>query len=651
MPQPSPWPSRLGDLLNAVVKRRLELHAYVLDWDFAMIYASAREFLPIYKFDWKTNRRLQFHLDDSHPIGASQHQKVVVIDDALAFAGGLDITKGRWDTPEHLPLNPRRCDGDDQPHRPYHDVQLAVAGDAAAALGDLSRRRWVRAGRQPIPPPRPTGNHWPASLQADITDVTVAIARTEPHYLDRPEVREVEALYLDAIAAAHRLIYIENQYFTAGRVGEALAQRLEEKDGPEVILVLPLETEGWLAQNTLDVMRERLIKRLQHADRHRRLRVYYPYVPHQDEQAINVHAKVLVVDDELLRVGSANLNNRSMGLDSECDLAIEACGEARIQLAISRFRNRLLGEHLHTAPREVAHMITANDSAIAGIETLRSAERSLRPLPLDATPQANIDLSTAEMVDPESPVDPDELIRQFVDDGERPSARRRIVWWVVSLLAVVLLAAAWRWTPLNRWLTIDILYAGIMQLKHLPEIPLLILAAYLIASVIAIPLTLLVIATILAFGPWPGFAYAFAGSILGALGSFALGRLLGRNAVRRLAGARLNALSRRLARRGILAIVAVRVIPVAPFTVINMVAGASQIRFRDFLLGTGIGMAPGIIAISLFTDRIVASIESPDIGSFSTLAAVGAAILVAAFALRRWLNNQPKVSRNTPRPS
>ncbi len=402
-PQPSPWPSRLGDLLNAVIKRRPNLHAYVLDWDFAMIYASAREFLPIYKFDWRTNRRLQFHLDDSHPIGASQHQKVVVIDDTLAFAGGLDITKGRWDTSEHRPLDPRRCEGDDQPHRPYHDVQLAVSGDAAAALGDLSRRRWARTGRQSIPPPHSTGDPWPPALQVDLTDVTVAIARTEPHYLDRPEIREVEALYLDAIAAAHRLIYIENQYFTAGRVCEALAQRLEEMDGPEVVLVLPLKTDGWLAQNTLDVMRERLIKRLQYADRHGRLRVYYPYVPHQDKQAINVHAKVLVVDDELLRVGSANLNNRSMGLDSECDLAIEACGEARIQQAIAGFRNRLLGEHLQTAPREVAHMIATKASAIAGIEALRSAERSLRTLPLDTAPQANIDLSTAEMIDPERP--------------------------------------------------------------------------------------------------------------------------------------------------------------------------------------------------------------------------------------------------------
>ena len=190
---PRQWPTRLGELLNAVVKSRRDLHAYVLNWDFAMIYASAREFLPIYKFDWKTNRRLQFCMDDSHPLGASQHQKVVVIDDAIAFAGGLDITKGRWDTTEHRPRDPRRRDGDEQPHRPYHDVQLAVSGDAASALGELARRRWERTGRRIPASPKPEGDPWPPDLTPDLTDVKVAISRTEPRYGGYSEVREVES--------------------------------------------------------------------------------------------------------------------------------------------------------------------------------------------------------------------------------------------------------------------------------------------------------------------------------------------------------------------------------------------------------------------------------------------------------------------------
>ena len=311
-------------------------------------------------------------------------------------------------------------------------------------------------------------------------------------------------------------------------------------------------------------------------------------------------------------------------------------------------RRQLLGEHLATAPREVALRVKAHGSAIKGIEALRGTGRSLRPLQLDAAP-GPVDLSTAQMIDPERPVDPDELIRQFVDDNEFPSARRRIGWWLGLLAVILALTAAWRWTPLNQWLSIDALYAYVMQIKTLPAIPFLILGGYIVGSVIALPITLLIIATLLAFGPWQGFAYAFCGSILGALGSFAIGRLLGRNAVRQVAGSRLNALSRRLARRGVWAIIAVRVIPVAPFTVINMVAGATHIRFRDFLLGTAIGMAPGIIAITLFTDRIVASIQSPDLISITSLAIVIAIIGLTTLALRRWLTASSPITQEDPR--
>src|SRR3569832_2150888 len=75
-------------------------------------------------------------------MGGSHHQKVVVIDDQLAFAGGLDLTLGRWDTPDHVPDDPRRIELNPAPARPYHDVQVAVSGAAARALGELARERW-----------------------------------------------------------------------------------------------------------------------------------------------------------------------------------------------------------------------------------------------------------------------------------------------------------------------------------------------------------------------------------------------------------------------------------------------------------------------------------------------------------------------------
>ena len=128
----------LSELLDTLLRDRPQLRARILNWDFAVLFAMSREWLPIYKLGWKTHERLDFHMDDQHPVGASHHQKVVIIDNRLAFTGGLDITRGRWDTPEHRANDARRKQVDDTQGRPYHDIQMAVSGDLASALNDLA---------------------------------------------------------------------------------------------------------------------------------------------------------------------------------------------------------------------------------------------------------------------------------------------------------------------------------------------------------------------------------------------------------------------------------------------------------------------------------------------------------------------------------
>ena len=127
-------PEALGDFLHALVRRRRSLRVHALNWDWAMLYALERQWLPVYRLELERHRRLNLHFDDHHPFGASQHQKVVVIDDALAFSGGFDPTHSRWDTSEHLPDDPRRTDPNGSRYRPFHDVQMMVDGPAARAL-------------------------------------------------------------------------------------------------------------------------------------------------------------------------------------------------------------------------------------------------------------------------------------------------------------------------------------------------------------------------------------------------------------------------------------------------------------------------------------------------------------------------------------
>lgn len=630
------YPERLGPFLNEVVSRQKHLHTYILVWDFAMIYALEREWLPIYKFGWQTHRRLHFRMDGRHPPGASHHQKIVVIDDAVAFAGGIDLGKWRWDTPEHREHDERRTGPEGHIYPPHHDLQIMLDGDAAAALGDLARSRWQRASGENLPTPTQRSVPWPASAKPDIRHWDVAIARTEPKYAGRPEIREAERLHLDAIKHARRAIYIENQYFTSHIVATALAERLRDPSGPELVIVLPKRSNGWLEQHTMDVLRARTLQRLREADEFGRLAVYYPALPGLAPRFLNVHDKLLIVDDDVVRIGSANMSNRSMGLDTECDIAIESLSELRVRAAAATLRNRLLAEHLDVSP-ETVEKACACGSLIGAIESLRKPGRTLEPL--DGQVRAELDewVPDSDLVDPERPIDPDLLVDRFVGGDGSPLARRRLMRSSIVLIALALLGAAWRWTPLGEWLDISTLLGTVKDIADIPGAPVIVLAGFVFGGLLVAPVTVLMVVTILAFGPVAGFVYAWLGSVLSAAMTYWIGSVMGRETVRRLAGVRVNRLSKRLARRGVLTVVVVRMIPIAPFSIVNVVAGASHIRFRDFVLGTIIGLTPGLLALTLFIDQFEMVVQRPDPSTFAKLAGVVLLITAVTWAVRRLL--------------
>ena len=103
------------------------------------------------------------------------------------------------------------------------------------------------------------------------------------------------------------------------------------------------------------------------------------------------------------------------------------------------------------------------------------------------------------------------------------------------------------------------------------------------------PVMILIAVTILAFGPWWGFWYALIGMTASALLTFWIGRLLGRRLMDHLSGSWVHRISRTLAEKGLLTVVTLRILPVAPFSILNAVAGASHIRTRDFFIGTVLG--------------------------------------------------------------
>lgn len=433
----------LGAVLDRVARRRPGLRVRILDWDFSFLMTPEREVATWLPLDWRSHERVALRLDGRHPVGACHHQKLVVVDDAVAFLGGLDLTASRWDTQEHRVPDERRRNPDGETYPPFHDIQVAVDGAAARVLGRLARRRWRRAtGSAFSARPAPWRVHhdpWPPSLRPDLVNASVAIARTEPSYAGRREVREVQQLYGDSIAAAQRSIYIENQYLTSRAIGDALCASLAAETGPEIVVVSPRECSGWLEEGTMGLLRHRLVRRIREADRHGRFRLLYPRLP-GDEARLNVHAKVMVVDDAIARVGSANLSNRSMGFDTECDAHIEANGDPQLARGIAGFRDRLLAEHLGCEPARVADAMARTQSLFATIDQLGGGERTLAPLDVDIPAWVDAVVPEKLLTDPEEPVKSLEFIESWTPALLRDPHRRKVT-PVVAALALGFIAS------------------------------------------------------------------------------------------------------------------------------------------------------------------------------------------------------------------
>jgi phosphatidylserine/phosphatidylglycerophosphate/cardiolipin synthase-like enzyme len=280
---------------------------------------------------------------------------------------------------------------------------LAVDSGAARALQGLASERWWRGTGRVLPIPDTASDPWPAALVATFSDVDVALARTVPANATDEAIAEVETLYLDMIAAAKHCIYIESQYFTAKVLGEALAARLAEPDGPEVVVVLRLGSSGWLEAPTMTALRTVLLQKLRAADTHGRFQAWYPDMPGED--GYDLHSKLMIVDDEWLRVGSANFANRSMGLDTECDLVIEARGDASARAAIATARTSLIAEHLDVTEHVVREALAVQGSLCAAVAALsQDSGRGLRRFERLDEPSAAVVALANGVADPERPV-------------------------------------------------------------------------------------------------------------------------------------------------------------------------------------------------------------------------------------------------------
>ncbi|NUP06821.1 MAG: hypothetical protein HOW73_12280 [Polyangiaceae bacterium] len=394
--------------IDRLARRRPNLHVYLLGWDFAALFTLERLPFPALHLGWRTHERVHFFADGVHPQGASHHQKLVVVDDAVAFSGGFDVAVKRWDTPLHTPDDPRRVDPIGMCYPPFHDVQIALSGPAATVLAEVFRDRWRRAtGEVLLPCERTPVEPWPPSARPDAHDAALSIVCTQPEWEGYSAICDVQRSYEEAILSARKWIYIENQYLSCEAIAQLLVRRLEEPDGPEVVVVSPRACSGWLEERTMGVLRGRLLLQVAAAKYAKeRFRAVYPVV---GDASVYIHSKVMVIDDAIARVGSANLTQRSMRIDSECDVSLYAGPDGSHAHAVATLRNRLLAEHLGTTEQAVERQLGAHGSIIRLVDQHGAGPRGVRLL-ADPIPSDEQIAWLRTIADPERPLDASRLV-------------------------------------------------------------------------------------------------------------------------------------------------------------------------------------------------------------------------------------------------
>lgn len=630
-------PAHLDDLVTFIAKRRPRLQVYILVWDYGSLYTLERDPLTRYRLGWRTPRNVHFGFDDHHPLGGCHHQKVVVVDDALAFSGSIDLTGHRWDRSDHEVDDPDRITPTGKAYDPYHEVQMLVDGPAASALGELCRHRWRVLGARHLPPIQPsTHSLWPIEVKPDFVDPLVGISRTIPGSESEPAVRECEALFFESIAAAKRSIFIENQYFTSARLADALAKRLKESDGPEVIVVSPRECHGWLEKSTMGAFRERAFETLRGADAHGRLRLVHPLASRSRDVSTFIHSKVMTVDDELLRIGSANFSNRSLGMDTECDVSIAADGKSDTRRGIRAVLARLLGEHVGATGAQITRELEQAGSIRGVIDAHAGNERTLEIIP-PAPESVELPDALRNAADPEEPIglgpEMDGLLPAVPASSERSVFRA----WVLPATAIAsALLVAWassdpsapEWlASARRSLSAAEGTAGIV----------LAAAALVVAAWCLVPIEIGILVTGFALGSGRGAVASAAGAVVAAATMYAAGRLIGPAALARWLSPRAYRKGRQICTRrsGLPAVL--RAATVATTSSMHLLCGAGKVRFWSYMAGTVLGLVPAVFALSVLGGLLRWTLFRPTISA--ALATIGVAVLVtgAGAALRTFL--------------
>lgn len=601
-------PSTTIDLLSWKAEQNKNIQIYLLRWDSSAAFITKRELLAEYIWSLKTPENVHICLDNMVPLGGSHHQKIILIDDELVFTGGMDIASSRWDERAHRIHEPERADvlG---PYGPYHDVQVMMEGPITKDFSELVRWRWFLASgiKLPNPAPPPTSSplvlSWPEMFKPFIRDIPVAISRTIPEMEGVSEVQEVKQMYLDLIAQAEKFIYAENQFFSSLEIADAINYQLKRKKSLKVLLVSSYNPQGVLERESLWAGRIDFKQRLEAGVNPVKVRMTYPCI--KDEKGEfhykRIHSKVLIIDDKYCTIASSNINNRSLSLDTECDITLEAQNSLHSQ-QITDFRNDLLSEHCGKSKETLAQLFHSEAPLPDILLNPNESSYTLKEI--------NDSIFTNKELQPLAQVFADSKEPLFGKGYSLRNPRKHVVIFsLISVLGVSLIIGLLRhygslFTPEN--------LRSLIEMSRVSQWSLpLVCLAYVIGGFILFPLSVLTLITSVVYGAIKGPIYSMCGALLSGAIMYGIGHLIGVAGVRKLLGHRLLRIDRYFKKSGIFGVILLRFLPIAPYSIVNLAAGICSISFTNFILGSFLGFLPSFIIKGFVGSSLMEAILSP----------------------------------------
>lgn len=606
----------LLDFLKELTEEKPNLNIYISIWDASIIYDMHRE-IPKAKKEFANVKNVHFQLvSDDTPI-SSVHEKYVVIDDYLTLISGMDLTKERWDTREHKPHDERRMAyGKEYP--PYFDISAVITGKVSQTFGSFFQKRWHHYGGDELKDISP--NQFSLDIEPHFTNIDIDIIRTQtPSDVELSPLSEIKESYINAIKSAKKYIFIENQYFGSETIQDLIIEQLENQKDLEVIVIVSDYPSGKIEEITLTQQNHLFLKRLKNFEHSDRILVAACHIKNWQEK-IHLHSKLLVVDDNFITLGSANVANRSFNYDAEINISFTSDDKETMQnIMLER-----IAEYLQIPAKKIKESWDKHNSLIKAVEENNNQDYKLKAIEPKLNDNLLSNTASSLALDFANPGGKKESTKVFYTLMHRVS---NIIFNRITASAIVIAVLGLVVFSVYTSYGIEVkeyFYRIEEFAKNSPEIVSfgLVVLLYIVLTLMFIPLVVPITGSVVVFGLIKGSIYSLISLLIAGSIYYLAGRIAAKNkTIDNIPYSNIRNTLKVLKKHSIIAVIMTRFLPSGPFVMVNFFTGAVKIPYKNFILGSFIGLLPGLVSFITLGHSVKNLIEETNLknGMFSLL--------------------------------